>query len=522
MGLLLFKQVFAYQTAREAAAATALLTSLNAPTLPVESIATRGALTDALVLFPQFDVRPVDHVLLRAGVMLAWAPAAVFDPIATAQRRSAGTYENIVVNFNGGAPGNYYGTELDGRVPVALPRALRVRPRGRGALPRLGAARRGRPCRRQLPGPGSNDVLLLTHARPPPSRPCAVAVALAASCQSYVAPPVATIDGLADGLLTDPGAPLVIDFSKPIDPATLSVKVIRFDPDADGKLPDETGDPTVSLNPIFSYDPLDGDSGGTSSLDPTNTVYTITPLARLPVGPKLAVLIEPGLSDATHDSTATTAVRKRLLFSYSFTCSGAGSKVLPSGAYFFLLDVEQPIGTQIKVFADLDVDAATGRFVGQFTFASRITDPNRCTPPCANGQVCQTLPGPPACVVPSTRAGTPAEWPDFYANSTPPVGFSFTVNGCAEDEVDGTATFATEPANMVVQQPPVSVDGLVVIASFTPDAAGNVTASGGVTGDDIVFGTSHLGAGHGTVAAQSIPASQAPSIPTPPASTGDM
>ncbi|HEX3345016.1 MAG TPA: hypothetical protein VHS09_10615 [Polyangiaceae bacterium] len=115
VGLLLFKQVFAYQTAREAAAATALLNSLNAPTVPVESIATNGALTDALVLFPQFDLRPVEHVLLRGGVLFAWAPAAVFDPIATAQRRSAGTYQNIAVNFNGGAPGRYYGTELDGR-----------------------------------------------------------------------------------------------------------------------------------------------------------------------------------------------------------------------------------------------------------------------------------------------------------------------------------------------------------------------------------------------------------------------
>ena len=254
---------------------------------------------------------------------------------------------------------------------------------------------------------------------------------------------------------------------------------------------------------------------------PTSTVYTITPLARLPVGPKLAVLIEPGLTDAAHDPTATTAVRKRLLFSYSFTCSGAGTRVLPSGAYFFLLDVEEPVGTQIRIFADLDIDATSGRFVGQFTLAERLADPTRCTPACTNGQVCETLPGPPVCVVPSTRAGTPAEWPDFYADSTPPVGFSFTVNGCAEDEGDGTATFATEPANMVVQQPAVSVDGLVVIASFAPDAAGDLLGSGGVTGDDIVFGTSHLGAGHGTVAAQSIAASQAPSIPAPPPTTGD-
>jgi hypothetical protein len=344
-----------------------------------------------------------------------------------------------------------------------------------------------------------------------------LALLVGPSCQKYVSPPVPTIDGLADGVLSDPASPLVIDFSTAIDPSTLSVKVIRFDPDAEGQLPDETGDPTVSLDPLFAHDPVNGDSGGTGTLDPTNTVFTIAPLARLPVGPKLAVLIEPGLKDAAHDATATTAVRKRLLFSYSFTCTGTGSKLLPSGAYFFLLNVVQPLGTQIKVFADLDVDAASGRFVGQFTFAQRLTDPTRCTPACTDGDVCQTLPGPPACVVPSTRAGTPAEWPDFYANATPPVGFSFTVNGCAEDQSDGTATFATEPANMVVQQPAVSVNGLVVIASFAPDGMGDMVATGSVTGDDIVFGTSHLGQGSGNVAAQSIaPSEGPPSIPAPP------
>ncbi len=116
VGLLLFKQVFAYQTAREAAAASSLLTSLHAPTVPVDSIATNGALTDAFVLFPQFDVHPVDNVLLRGGVMFAWAPAAVVDPIASAERKATGSYQFNSVNFNGGAPGNYYGTELDGRL----------------------------------------------------------------------------------------------------------------------------------------------------------------------------------------------------------------------------------------------------------------------------------------------------------------------------------------------------------------------------------------------------------------------
>jgi hypothetical protein len=344
----------------------------------------------------------------------------------------------------------------------------------------------------------------------------ALFVTLAASCETYIAPPVATIAGLDSGLLSDPAQPLVLDFSTPIDPKTLSVKIIRFDPNSLGQLPDETGDPTVSLDPLFSHDDVDGDKGGAGTLDSTNTLYTIVPSARLPVGPKLAVLIEPGLTDAAHDDTATTAVRKRLLFSYSFTCSGSGSKVLASGGYFFLLDVEEPIGTQIKLFAQFDVDPVTGVFVGQFTQASRLTDPTRCSPACTSGDVCETLPPPSTCVVPSTRAGDASEWPDFYANSTPPVGYTVTVHGCAEDQPDGTASFSTQPADLVVEQPAVSIDGLVVVGSFSPARGGIVTATGGVTGDDIVFGTSHLGAGYGTIDAQSMPASAGENIPAPP------
>jgi hypothetical protein len=348
-------------------------------------------------------------------------------------------------------------------------------------------------------------------------------VVAAPSCQTYVAPPVATIVGLDNGVLGDPSAPLVIQFSKPIDPSTLKLQVIKFDPNSEGQLPDETGDASVSLDPLYVHDDAggadgggSGDRGGTGTLDPTHTVFTIKPLARLPVGPKLAVILEPGLWDAAHDSTAQTAVRKRLLFSYAFACSGQGSKLVTSGPYFFLLDVQEPLGTQIKVFADLDVDPATGRFVGQFTFASRKTDPKRCSPACTNGNVCQTIPGPSTCVVPSTRAGGPDEWPDFYANDTPPVGFSFTVDGCAVDQPDGTATLGTQPANMVVQSPPVTVEGLVLLTSFAK-TAGGLVATGTVTGDNIVFGTSNLGAGHGNVQAQLIPAANAPPIPAPPA-----
>lgn len=342
-------------------------------------------------------------------------------------------------------------------------------------------------------------------------------LAVGAACGNYKSPPVPSIEGADQGILHDSSAPLVIDFSKPIDPTTLSLKVVRFEANAEGQLADETGDPDATLDPLFSHDQIDGDIGGTSVLDPSGTKLTITPAARFPVGPKLAVLIEPGLSDAAHDDTGTTAVRKRLLFSYAFTCAGTGTAVLTSGDYFFLLDVEQPVGTQIKVFAKLDVDAASGRFTGQFTFAQRLTDPNRCPTPCPSDKpVCKTLPGPPVCVVPSERAGTTTEWPDFFPNATPPIGYSFTVNGCAEDQPDGTATFASEPANMVVEQPAVQIQGLVLVASFAKNATGDLTATGSVTGDNIVLGNGALGPGHGTALAQSLPANDGLDIPPPP------
>ena len=92
--------------------------------------------------------------------------------------------------------------------------------------------------------------------------------AMSAACQQYVSPPTASLSGLNQGILSDPAAPLVLQFSKPIDFSTLRVKVIKFDPNAQGQLPDETGDPTVSLDPLFSHDDIDGDKGGVATLDP--------------------------------------------------------------------------------------------------------------------------------------------------------------------------------------------------------------------------------------------------------------
>jgi hypothetical protein len=66
-------------------------------------------------VFPQLDVKPVDDVLFRAGVLAAWAPDGVVDPITSLRRRSQGLGNDVTVNFAGGQPGSFYGVELDGR-----------------------------------------------------------------------------------------------------------------------------------------------------------------------------------------------------------------------------------------------------------------------------------------------------------------------------------------------------------------------------------------------------------------------
>jgi len=121
VGLLLFKQVLAYQSGRAAAAGVALLQQLGAKDFPVQAISTNGSFTNALAFFPQVDIHPVKDLLLRGGVLIAWAPAPVVDPIASLEHKNdAPHFYNGVVNYVGGAPDRFYGTELDARIQYRL------------------------------------------------------------------------------------------------------------------------------------------------------------------------------------------------------------------------------------------------------------------------------------------------------------------------------------------------------------------------------------------------------------------
>lgn len=343
---------------------------------------------------------------------------------------------------------------------------------------------------------------------------------LFAACARFDAPPEVSIGGAKDGKLADVSAPLDLLFSKPIKPETLAIKIVALETDREGNLADEDEDEDTTLRPLVVHDSDVGDRGGVAELLDGNTRLRITPTARFPVGTTLAILVEPGLSDEAGD---TTRVRRRLTFGYEFECtSTVGTKLFPSGTYFMLLDVEQPIGVQIQILGAITVDPATGAFRGQFTNADRNPNPARCPTPCASTEACQLVPAP-ACVAPSLRASEVDEYVDFVPNPTPPTGYTFVVSGCVQDQDEQSVAFASAPANVVVQSPAVSVNGLVVTASFRKDAAGVLRGTGAIAGDDIVFGAASLGSGQGTMKARLVPVGEVPPgvPPAPPLETPD-
>ncbi|MCC6527321.1 MAG: hypothetical protein IT373_32025 [Polyangiaceae bacterium] len=344
-----------------------------------------------------------------------------------------------------------------------------------------------------------------------------------AGCGVYDAPPHPYLPEAVDGILADPTAPIVVQFSEPIDPRTLRLEVVRYDLSAEGLLADEDEDPATELAPLFAHsvDPtvpavvVDVDVGGKGKLDAAGTTYTIEVQKTLPIGPRLAILVEAGITDLDgHESK----VRQVVQFGFKFACAAEQpTEHFPSGAYFFLLDVASPIQTQIQLWGAIEVDHATGSFIGQFTNADRRTDQS-CPTPCADSEVCRLLPTP-ACVPPSERAGTVDEFPDYVPNdgSISPTGYSFTVLGCVRDEPDGTVSFGNAPADAVVSQPAVTVKAIDLTASFVPDANAVLRGSGSFTATQVFLGTTPSGPGTGTHAERSVPAELAPpGIPQPP------
>lgn len=342
--------------------------------------------------------------------------------------------------------------------------------------------------------------------------PSAAVVVGASSCEVYEGPPIVTLRGAVDSQLTDVHVPLVLEFSKPVDPSSIRVTVARYSVDVEGNLPDEDDDPASELALFFEHS-NSSDKTGTSTISADGRSMSITPNATFPVGARLVLIIEAGLSDREGNATR---VRKRVVFSYvaELKCDKPVA-AFEGKSFFFLVDVKKPIAAQVQLLTTVELDAQTGKFRAQFTNADRRDD-QKCPTTCEATERCRLLPEA-ECVLPSERAGTVDEFPDFIPNNSPPTGFSFYTTGCVVDQDEGTAVFVTAPVDVEVQQPAVTLRNAVLTASFSRDDDGTLRGTGSLAADDVLLGDISSGRGEAGLSARTVPADQVPpNVPGPP------
>lgn len=337
------------------------------------------------------------------------------------------------------------------------------------------------------------------------------AALLGTGCEAYDGVPVATIVGEEQGILSDPKQPFTIAFDKPVDPATVKVKLAKLIVDEEGMLADEDESEETVLEPLFALGGTEQDQpvGGTYEWNADSTRLVIQTDSTLPIGEKLVLLLEPGLSDtAGHAYIA----RERIVFSYEVTLNCEPSPFFATGAFFFLADVKQPIGVQVQLLAYIDVDAATGKFTGRFVNADRNMDPARCAEfglTCTSKEACRTLPTP-ECVDPPEKGGSVDEYPDYLPNYDPPVGFSFDVEGCVDGKSSDKTLFINVPVDVQTQSPKVTLKQTILAASFDVDAQGVVRGTGSLTAEKVQLGSIDSGKGEGLISARSIPEAEIP------------
>jgi hypothetical protein len=235
------------------------------------------------------------------------------------------------------------------------------------------------------------------------------------------------------------------------------------------------------------------------------------------VATQLALVIESGLRDKKGNAWTVPQVIK---FSYALACiegEGKPTAFPESSVHFVLVNVEQPLSTQLQILADFRVNPMTGAFVGQFTNADRDASID-CSPfglSCTADDACQTVPEA-KCVPPSERAASTDAYVDFTFNNTPPEGYSFTIKGCVQDQADGSFALANQPASLQVQSPPVTVEGIEFNLTIRDDG-GVLRTLGSFKAANVSLGETPFGPAAGTVIMRDVPAAEVPpGLPAPP------
>ncbi len=121
VGALLFEHIMAFETARSVAVGVENLSQTDVESFPLTEVQSDGRFTNAIAIFPQVYVDLVrnkkSRLWLRTGALFAWPEdGGVVDPIMTTLKEDGQEVDDDLVNFHGGSPGSYYGTEIDGQI----------------------------------------------------------------------------------------------------------------------------------------------------------------------------------------------------------------------------------------------------------------------------------------------------------------------------------------------------------------------------------------------------------------------
>lgn len=107
-GLVLFQRLLAAQSGRARVSASDP-DLVGVPNVDLDRIATGGAATSTIALFPKLGWQAADAVSIYGGVLMAWSPLPLADPRAS--KTQGGGHAR---NYLGNAPdGSYLGTEFD-------------------------------------------------------------------------------------------------------------------------------------------------------------------------------------------------------------------------------------------------------------------------------------------------------------------------------------------------------------------------------------------------------------------------
>ncbi len=119
VGLLLFEHIMQFESARSAAVGIENLIGLDAESFPITEVSSEGRFNNAIAIFPQIYTdlfkNETHNFFSRVGALMAWSAASggVVDPILTSLGEDGNEIADDAVNFHGGKPARYYGTEVD-------------------------------------------------------------------------------------------------------------------------------------------------------------------------------------------------------------------------------------------------------------------------------------------------------------------------------------------------------------------------------------------------------------------------